>query len=272
MNPIDHDALADELIAAYDHVRTIEPISSRLPGFTVDDGYEVLRIVAQKRQAQGWQAAGRKIGFTNRTIWQRYGVSQPLWAPVWERTVFMASQGEAAFDLSRMVQPRIEPEVVFMLKGPVPASDDPEILLSAVESMAAGFEIVQSHYPDWKFRNADCTAAFGLHGVLIVGAAVPITDANRKQVIRTLSTFAATLSRNGTIVDRGIGANVLDSPALALGHLARVLAGQPQFPPLQAGELVSTGTITDAAPVAAGEVWTSDYGALGISGLTLRFT
>ena len=72
--------------------------------------------------------------------------------------------------------------------------------------------------------------------------------------------------------DCSVGANVLDSPALALGHLARLLAGQPETPPLAAGEIVTTGTITDAWPVSPGEIWSSDYGALGLSGLTLRFT
>ena len=70
------------------------------------------------------------------------------------------------------------------------------------------------------------------------------------------------------VIETGVGANVLDSPALALAHLAGVLAGQPQFPPLAAGEIVTTGTVTDAWPVAPGETWTSDYGALGLPGLT----
>ncbi len=73
------------------------------------------------------------------------------------------------------------------------------------------------------------------------------------------------------MVDRGVGANVLDSPALALRHLAQVLATQPQFPQLAAGEIVTTGTITDAWPVAAGQTWHSDYGALGLPGLTITF-
>ena len=69
------------------------------------------------------------------------------------------------------------------------------------------------------------------------------------------------------MIDRGVGANVLKSPALALAHLARVLADLPQFPPLVAGEIVTTGTITDAWPVAPGETWSSDYGALGLDGI-----
>ena len=144
-------------------------------------------------------------------------------------------------------------------------------MLESVDWIAPGFEIVQSHFPDWKFAAADCTAAFGLHGALVVGAPVPVTERNRPFLVDTLPSFALTLRRGGEVIDEGAGANVLDSPALALAHLASVLAGQPQFPPLAAGEIVTTGTITDAWPVAKGETWTSDYGTLGLPGLTLTF-
>ena len=87
-----------------------------------------------------------------------------------------------------------------------------------------------------------------------------------------LNSDQVTLSRGLTVVDLGVGANVLDSPALALAHLARLLADQPLSPKAAAGEIVTTGTITDAWPVTAGEVWTSGYGALALKGLTLRFT
>ncbi len=268
----DHAAIADELIAAQDSATMLSPITARWPEFTVDDGYKVLGLIEARRRAQGWHLVGRKIGFTNRTIWPRYNVDRPMWAHLWRHTVMFAPSGEAALDLRPYVQPRLEPEVVFKLKGPVPLSDDPVALLAAVEWMAAGFELVQSHFPDWKFKNADCAAAFGLHGALLVGPQVPITDENRERIARTLPAFAATLSCDGRVIDRGIGAHVLDSPALALGHLARLLASQPQFTPLAAGEIITTGTITDAALVKTGESWTADYGELGLAQISWRFT
>jgi 2-oxo-3-hexenedioate decarboxylase len=79
------------------------------------------------------------------------------------------------------------------------------------------------------------------------------------------------LSRSNEAIESGIGANVLDSPALALGYLAQVLAEQAQFPPLGPREIITTGTITDAWPVINGEIWSSDYGELGLDGLTLSF-
>jgi 2-oxo-3-hexenedioate decarboxylase len=263
--------IADRLIAAYDNATTLPPITIGARYFSVADGYAVLHDIETRRRAQGWQSVGRKIGFTNRTIWPRYGVYQPMWAHVWSRTVHFAPDGKASLPLTSFVQPRIEPEVVFKLKGPVPLTDDPLAILAATEWIAPGFEIVQSHFPDWKFTAADCAAAFGLHGALIVGAPVAITDANRAKLAAALPTFQVTLSRCDTAIDRGSGSNVLGSPALALGHLARVVAEQPQAPKLAAGEIATTGTITDAWPVAPGETWSSDYGTLGLNGLTLVF-
>jgi 2-oxo-3-hexenedioate decarboxylase len=265
-------AIADRLIAAQDRATMLAPITTSMPDFSVTEAYTVLADIEARRRAQGWRSVGRKIGFTNRTIWDRYGVWQPMWAHIWAHTVHFAREGRGSLSLRSLVQPRIEPEVAFKLKGPVPVTDDPSAVLACVEWIAPSFEVVQSHFPDWKFTAADCAAAFGLHGALLVGTPVAITEANRRTLADALPTFALTLRRGDTVIDRGVGANVLDSPALALAHLACVLADQPQFSPLAAGEIITTGTITDAWPVAPGETWSSDYGALGIEGLTATFS
>jgi 2-oxo-3-hexenedioate decarboxylase len=270
-----HDiaGIASRLIRAYDTATQIAPITEGDPGFDVPAAYEVLREIENRRRiVQGWRPVGRKIGFTNTTIWERYGVFQPMWAHVWEHSVHHARDGRATLALAPFVEPRIEPEVVFRLKDSVPQTTDPAALLRAVEWIAPGFEIVQSHFPKWKFAAADCTAAFGLHGALVVGVPTPVTDRNRKAIAAALPGFELVLRMGRKVVDRGKGSNVLGSPALALAHLVRVLATQPQFAPLAAGEIVTTGTVTDAWPVAPGQTWASDYGALGIGGLTLAFT
>jgi 2-oxo-3-hexenedioate decarboxylase len=267
---VDVDEIAERLIAVYDSAGTLAPISVNIPQFGIDDAYRVLAQIDKRRRAQGWQPVGRKIGFTNTTIWPRYGVSAPLWAHVWSRTVHFAPQGETSLDLRAFVQPRIEPEVAFGLRGPVSLTDDAHEILSAVEWMAPSFEIMQSHFPDWKFSAADCRAAFGLHGALVIGAPIALTEQMRTQLASMLPRFVLTLSRGDEMIERGTGSNVLGSPALALEHLARLIASQPQSPPLAAGEIISTGTLTDAWPVSPSEVWSTDYGELPISGQTLR--
>ena len=268
----DIGAVADRLIAAYDAVATVAPITEGNPAFDVAAGYRVLREIEARRMAAGWRPVGRKIGFTNRTIWARYGVYLPMWAHMWAHTVHHAVANCATLALAPFVQPRIEPEIVFGLRAAVPITDDAERVLASVEWIAPGFEIVQSHFPGWRFAAADCTAAFGLHGALVVGTPLAVTDRNRAMLAAALPTFALTLRRAEAVIDTGVGANVLDSPALALVYLARVLAQQPEFPPLAAGEVITTGTLTDAWPVVPGETWSSDYGALGLPGVALTFS
>jgi 2-oxo-3-hexenedioate decarboxylase len=268
-----NERVARSLIEAYDARTMLDPITAVEPDFDTVAAYDVLHIIERDRLARGWRPVGRKIGFTNRTIWELYGVSGPMWARVWDRTLHgrVAGGGDPSVSLAPFVQPRIEPEVVFGLAGPIPMSDDPVELLSSVEWMAAGFEIVQCHFPGWKFAAPDSTASFGLHGALVVGDPVAVTGENPASVAAGLASFELTLSRGGTVVDRGTGANVLDSPALALGFLARTVAAQPQFSAPAAGEVITTGTLTNAHSVAPGERWVSDYGALGIEGLTVEF-
>ncbi len=261
--------VADQLINAYDDATTLPSIAARLPDFDVSAAYDVLLEIERRRLAQGWRSVGRKIGFTNRTIWKRYGVYQPMWASVWAHTVHHAVDGRARLALDRLVQPRIEPEVVFKLRAPIAAGADARTVLEASEWIAAGFEIVQSHYPDWKFTAADYTAAFGLHGALVVGTPLQLKDVRRDSIEAILPNFRLTLRKGEAVIDRGEGANVLDSPALAITYLADVLATQPDSPPLAAGELVTTGTLTDAWPVAPSQTWFSDYGELPLSGLAL---
>jgi 2-oxo-3-hexenedioate decarboxylase len=265
------DTIANRLLDAFDGRTMIEPFTDTMSDFDGTGAYEVQYLIDVERRRRGWRPAGRKVGFTNRALWDRYGVDGPMWAHVWDRTVTDAPEGTATIDLTPFVQPRIEPEIAFGIASTPPVTDDPEELLGHVEWMAASFEIVQCLFPGWKFRAPDSTAAFGLHGALVAGRRVPIPRANRAAIAAALATFPATLSRDGVEVATGAGANVLGSPVNALGHFVRLLAAQPKSPRLVAGEVVTTGTLTDAQPIESGERWTSDYGGLGVPGLDVVF-
>jgi len=261
-------AAADRLDESVQTGRQIARLSETEPSFDVASAYEVLAELHARRIARGWKPIGRKIGFTNTTIWARYGVDRPMWSHVWDRTVTIAADDRAELALDLTMQPRIEPEVVFGIAAPLPSGNDPVDLLRAVAWIAPGFEIVQSPFPGWKFGAADCAAAYGLHGRLAVGTRVPVTDANRAAFAAALPTFEVTLSRGHTVIEKGVGGNVLGSPARALAYLRDVLATQPWAAPLAAGEIVTTGTITDAQPVEPGETWHASFRALPLRALT----
>ncbi len=197
------DSIADRLIDAYDARSTLPPLTETVPGFDVERAYDVLFAINARRRAQGWRAAGWKIGFTNRSLWPRYGVWQPMWAPVWDRTLHHSPEGSFVLDLEPFVQPRIEPEVVFGLAAEVSGTHSAADVLARTEWIAPGFEIVQSHFPDWRFAAADCTAAFGLHGALVVGPRLVLTDAERSRLVDALPRAEVTLRRGGDVVDTG---------------------------------------------------------------------
>src|SRR5437762_2463129 len=81
------------------------------------------------------------------------------------------SAAAATLSLAGLMQPRLEPEIVFGLRQP-PASDALADVVRAIDWVAHGMEIVQSPFPDWKFTAADTIAGFGLHGRLFVGPRV----------------------------------------------------------------------------------------------------
>lgn len=260
--------LAQELIELHNAPREVPSFSERYESLTPEAGYAAARALHRHRLAQGWKPVGRKIGFTNRSLWPRYGVHEPMWGTVYDRTRIEASGDEANVSLDGLVNPRIEPEVCFRLKS-APRSSQPEALLDAIEWAAHAIEIVQSYHPHWKLTLADCTAANGLHGRLVVGKPVPLSEL--PQLASALPGLEVVLKRNGAVIDRGVGANVLGSPLAALGYLVELLERQPEAPALRAGEIVTTGVITDAHPVSSGETWSTGLAGLPLVGLTVRF-
>jgi 2-keto-4-pentenoate hydratase len=262
------DALATELLAALDANGRVAPLTDRVPGFDLDAAYRVGAEILRRRRARGEKPVGRKVGFTNRTIWPEYGVFAPVWGFLYDGTVTYQDGPAGGLAIGRLAQPRIEPEVVLHFRSAPRATEDDEELLANIDWIAHGFEIVQSHFPGWKFRAADTVAAFGLHGALVVGPRRPVEGG--ADLARALRTFSIALARNGRVEAQGSGGNVLGSPLRAAAHLLKVLESQPAFDPIQAGELVTTGTLTRALPIQAGETWSTELSGIDLPGLQLR--
>ena len=233
---------------------------SESPGFGLDQAYALAPQVRALRVARGERPLGYKIGFTNRSIWARYQVFEPIWGTVWNTTVQHCA-GVGHLTLERLCQPRIEPEAVFGLSESPPRDADFDQLWACLDWVAPGFEIVQSHLPDWKFQAADTVADGGLHGRLLVGARTPVCELapDAARFDARLARATVSLSREDQVVEQGQGHQVLDGPLHALWHFLQTLARQPGGPWLQAGDVVTTGTWTDAWPVAPGQTWRSSH-------------
>ena len=263
-------AIALQMKAAQDAAHQIPPWTSQLNSFDLPAAYAVAQLIHEARLGEGAVAVGRKIGFTNPDMWARYGVREPIWAHVYDRTVVYASAAPQTCGIARFADPKIEPEIVFHFHAAPPAGGDLEAILKCIDWVAHGFEIVQSHFLGWKFQAADTVADNSLHAALLVGAPQAIEQIG-PDPIAALAAFSLELSCDGTLRDRGVGANVLGNPLAAIAHLTAVLAQQPACTPLQAGELVTTGTITAAHPIHAGERWQTALQGIALPGLAVTF-
>jgi 2-keto-4-pentenoate hydratase len=265
---VNAELIATELLAALDGNTMIEAITGRDAAFDTDAAYLVSAEILRRRRARGETPIGRKVGFTNRTIWPEYGVFAPIWAHVYDSTVTYLDEPAGRLAIGHLAQPRIEPEIVLHFKSTPRATEDERELLSNIDWVAQGYEIVQSHFPGWKFKAADTIAGFGLHGALVVGPRRPVEELS--DVVQQLRTFSITLAKNGKVEAQGGGWNVLDSPLLVAAHLLQLLKDQQRFGPIQAGELLTTGTLTSAPLVRAGETWTTEISGIELPGLELH--
>lgn len=266
---LDLKAVAGDVVASLTSHHQVPTFSSRPGGLALADAYRVTPLLRAAFEARGEKITGRKIGFTNRKMWKVYGVEAPIWGYTTDHTTHELAHTQVQ-RVKDFVEPRIEPEIMFGLKAaPLPSMNE-TALLGCIEWVSIGYEIVQSIFPDWKFAAPDTVAANGLHGALLVGTCHAIAP-RKAEWQHELATFEVELYCNGKLSQRGGGALVLDSPLLALRHLVELLANDLHNPLLRAGETVSTGTLTLAMPVSAGESWTTKVSGIPLEEITLRF-
>ncbi|HEY4318795.1 MAG TPA: 4-oxalocrotonate decarboxylase [Herbaspirillum sp.] len=269
---------AHALLDARAESRLLPLLSAEEP-LSVSDAYQIAARIVAIRTAQGEIQVGRKIGFAIHKDWDRYGVTdgvaEPIWAPIFDTTVRYAEDNHGIQSLTGALQPRIEPEIIFKLGSAPPPDATLDQLADCIEWMAHGFEIVSCPFADWEFTTADVIAAFGLHGTLIVGEPHVLSAATRRNLAMLLTSSSVSLScstdRNAILRAAGFCNDILDSPLHALLQLHRLLQAQPDSAPLRAGEIISTGTWTDAYPIQAGQTWITAFSGIALQGLTVAF-
>lgn len=250
----------DALLQAYDEA-VLWPRDGSTPAPTdFDAAYQQALKVRALRIARGERPVGYKIGFTNRTIWERYGVYAPIWGPVWDTTLTHCD-GHGFVDVARTCQPRLEPEIVFGIAATPPSDPALESLFACIDWVAPGFEIVQSHCAEWRFTAAETVIDGALHARLLVGQQAPVRSfaESGDALDRLFARTRVRLYRGDELKEEGAGINVLDGPLHALLHFVRELQRCPGAPALQAGDVVTTGTWTDAWPIEPGQTWRAEF-------------
>jgi 2-keto-4-pentenoate hydratase len=258
-----------QLTAAYAERRTLSTPPSR-DGLDLSTAYAIEREQVRIRRSEGHETVGVKVGYANKAMWRVLKLETLVWAHMYDHTVRYADGNVATLSLARTISPKIEPEIVFKMKAPLKAGiTEAATALEAVEWLALGFEIIDCPYADWKFQPADFVAASGLHAALVVGEPRSVTAANISELVDQLANFKVRLAKDGQLVEEGSGRHSLRSPALCLAELASAMAKQDIAEPLRAGDLVSSGTLTESTPIQPGATWTASVDGIDLPTLTL---
>ncbi|GAA2594887.1 fumarylacetoacetate hydrolase family protein [Dactylosporangium fulvum] len=234
----------------------IEPLTVTYPDLTVDDAWRIQAINIDLLRHDGRVINGYKVGLTSAAMQQQMGVDEPDFGVLLDH---MLLPGVMVAD--EFVQPRIEAEIALVLGADLPADATAADVLAATAQVFPSIEIIDSRVANWKLSLVDTVADNASSGAYVLGPASPLTGLD-------LAAVEVTVTVNGEVVDRGLGAAALGHPADAAAWLARRLAGFGQT--LTAGSVVMTGSLHASLPVTRGDRVAASFTDLGDVTLDVR--
>ena len=230
------ESVAAELLACEAERREREPFTDEWPELDLETGYAIQDMTLARRLERGEKLIGIKLGLTSRAKQQRMGVHFPFVA--WLTDAMILPAGDPV-PQDKLIHPRIEPEIVFImrdrLEGPGVTSAQ---AMAAVETVYGGFEIIDSRYKNFRFTAGDVAADNASSGAFTTGPiGLPPSELD-------LALEAVLVEVDGQIIDSATGAAVQGHPGEALALAANDLARRGHA--IEAGWIVLTGGMTDA--------------------------
>ncbi|MFE6487847.1 2-keto-4-pentenoate hydratase [Streptomyces sp. NPDC057757] len=229
------------------------PVRDLLGTTDVDAAYAVQRRLTARRLAAGAVVTGRKIGLTSTAVQRQLGVGQPDFGVLFGD---MDASGPGPVSTARLLQPKVEAEIAFVLGADLDAEDlDLAAVRASVEHATAALEIVDSRVADWDIAITDTIADNGSSGLYVLGdIGVPLKAFEPRDAVMCL--YA-----DGQLVSEGLGTDCLGDPLEALLWLART--AREYGDPLRAGQVVLAGALGPMVSVRAGVTVRAEISGLG---------
>jgi 2-keto-4-pentenoate hydratase len=241
---------ADRLYQATIRRAPVAPVRDLLTG--IDEAYRVQQELVRRRAVEGAQIAGRKIGLTSPAVQRQLGVDQPDYGVLFDD---MAYADGATVPVERLLQPKVEAEVAFVLTADLTGQLGLHDVRAAVGGVLPALEIVDSRVADWDITIVDTVADNGSSGLYVLGQEPRSLDEVEPRDV------TMTMTVDGGLVSTGNGAACLGDPLAALLWLARLAARNGD--PLRAGQVVLSGALGPMAPVDAGNEIRAEIEPLG---------
>jgi 2-keto-4-pentenoate hydratase len=250
---------AQRLLDAYATGTAISPLVTTYDEMTLDDAYAIQLLQIESLRTRGRIVKGHKVGLTSAAMQRLLGVSDPDFGHLLDDFFHLEHE---PIPMARFLQPRIEPEVAFVLKAPLrgPGVTVHEAI-AAVDFVLPALEIVDSRIVGWKIGLLDTVADNASSGGVVLGSTPTPLD----QVDLRLA--GCVMTRNGSVVGTGAGGAVLGSPITSLVWLANTVG--PRGVTLEPGHVVLPGSLCAMVPVSPGDTVTARFGGLG--SVTARF-
>lgn len=248
--PNDHiSAAAHALRGALESRRPVPPIGGSLS--SIDEAYEVQALLMASRESDDNPLVGHKVGLTADAVRAQLGVDQPDFGIL---LADMEIRCGAQIDMRRLIQPKVEAELAFVLDRDVDELDR-ESVLRAVGYVTPALEIVDSRIENWRIALYDTVADNASSGMYVLGEE---TVDPRGLDLRDIE---MTMTIDGVVVSTGRGSDCLGDPVEALVWVARTAAAQGR--PLRAGEVVLSGALGPMVTLHPGARVAADITGIG---------
>lgn len=249
----DLNSAAQSLFEALHNAKGISPLTETIPGLSIEDAYQIQIINVKRQLAEGNRIIGKKIGLTSLGMQRLLNVFEPDYGTLMED---MLVKSGGSIDTSRMISPKVECEIAFILKkdltGPVVLESD---VLEAVSYVAPALEIVDSRIQDWKIKLPDTIADNASSGKLVIGCdAFDVRGFN-------LANLGMYHKKNGELCNSACGIEVMGNPVYAVTWLANKLIEFNM--PLRAGEIILSGAFAAAVEAKQGDRFEAYFDRMG---------
>jgi 2-oxo-hept-3-ene-1,7-dioate hydratase len=237
-------------------------ISQKFPQATMADAYAIQAAWVKIKMAAGRKVVGWKIGLTSKAMQYALNISTPDSGVLFDDMVF---EDGANIPQTRFIQPRIEAEIAFVMKhdlrGPNTTVAD---VLAATDYVSPSLEILDTRIlridPTTKQpRNiVDTISDNAANAGIVLGK----QRFNPREI--DMRWMGAIVSKNDEVEETGLGAGVLNNPALGIAWLANRLAQYGDH--ILAGQVVLSGSFIRPIETKHGDVIKADFGAFGSVG------
>ncbi len=250
--------MAERLIEAERTRTTLTPFTQAQPFLDTRTAYECQWHVVEHRLAGGEALAGAKLGLTSRVKREALGIHEPVYGRL--TTGMVLAHGEPV-PLGRLIHPRAEPELAFLLgEVPEPPATVASVL-AATEAVLAAIEIVDSRYGS-RFRLADSVADNAGAARVVLGSVT-----RKPSEFDDLALVGCVFSCGGEVTGTAAAGAAMGHPAAAVAWLVNTLGARGEY--LQAGSVVLSGGLTASVPLTPATVVSAEFDGLGTTHLTV---